>query len=583
MGVLAMLQASCSTKPPSQAQINNQERPGQNGSAGNASTELFNQAPFPGPGGTAFGLKTNPEGDDPIGAYAVFSISAFMVEPQVSLEAIRNPGVDNGERGRVESVRPGVVPRVAVVVSCRPGSPARGSVGSGRGTRGVDVASLCVRVAGGASVSGGEGGWVVTSTLDSQARPMQSVPPEDSGSLVTPDGNGLVVASTLDSQGRSMRSKTVQTEMLGASAAAGLISSGLGRTRFDGFHLTKMQSQLALRSAASYPFESLKRREHSPSPGPKVQAHSPHTKNTPQVLKSSVPLASKQSSEVDEQLARHSSRSDILAGIPGGSGGSIASGNTAHSKEQSPVLRLQNTDTLAPKTTTLQSVLSRIYALDLRKSITQSHPSEVSTDLGPQPLVLYRGLRATEVAINPVTNRLAYSGAPLAMAKVVGDAGAGGMVTLSQAALDQLHKLDQPSQLKQPPIIWSLGQFTLKEGMPPVKMFQAFSLRFMAGVVAMPPLRVKEILRPGVLSAPIGNLAVVRVNMVGFKSIAAWDAKEADLALSVFEGYCHKLANQFGGYMAYSLPGSSMAAFSSPCAAANWALNLLDLMMHHDW
>eukprot|EP00798_Chlamydomonas_sp_ICE-L_P011288 gene11288-18923_t len=306
--------------------------------------------------------------------------------------------------------------------------------------------------------------------------------------------------------------------------AAGHISYGFGRIRFDGFSLT-MQNSLVLRmeDSASSPAES-------------------------------------------------SSRRDLHRG---GAGGSSASVTATHSSLLTSVC--EDMDLPAPKTTTLQSVLSRLYAMDttgLRVS---------STELGPKPQVVYRGLRATEVAINAVTNRVAYSGAPMAMAKAIGDAGAGGMVTLTQAALEQLHDLDQPSQLKPPPVVWSLGQFIVKEGMPPVKMYQAFNLRLMTGVVAEPPLRVYEICRPGVLSAPIGKLAVVKVNMVGFKSILAWDAREADEALSVCEDYCHKLASRFFGCMAYSPPGGTLAVFSSPCAAANWALKLMDLMMHHDW
>eukprot|EP00798_Chlamydomonas_sp_ICE-L_P009193 gene9193-16332_t len=156
------------------------------------------------------------------------------------------------------------------------------------------------------------------------------------------------------------------------------------------------------------------------------------------------------------------------------------------------------------------------------------------------------------------------------------------MVTLTQAALDQLQELDQPSKLKLPPIIWSLGQFTLKEGMPPIKIYQAFNSRFMPRVVGIPPLRALEIHRPGVLSAPIGNLAMVKTTLVGYAAICAWDIEEAAVALNVFQDSCHKFATHFDGFMAYASPGGAVAAFSSPCAAANWALTLMDMMIHHD-
>eukprot|EP00798_Chlamydomonas_sp_ICE-L_P017465 gene17465-23767_t len=364
------------------------------------------------------------------------------------------------------------------------------------------------------------GGEVLTCTPESQA---QAQGPSSSG--ISQLFQTRPMLSKLD----PLEDTSLQAAAVGIGQggnATGLISYGFGRVRFGGFNLT-MQNSLVLRSEdnTSSPFESSKRRD------------------------------------------LHQGRA----------GGLYASGTSTHSKDLSPVC--EEMDLLAPKTTTLQSVLSRIYA----STPVRQSPSAGITELGPKPQVVYRGLRATEVAMNPVTNRVAYSGAPMAMAKVIGDAGAGGMVTLTQAALEQLHDLDQPSQLKPPPIIWSLGQIIVKEGMPPVKMYQAFNLRLMTGVVAMPPLRVYEICRPGVLSAPIGNLAVVRANMVGFKSISAWDAEEAAVALTVFEDYCHKLANWFFGFVAYSLPGGTLAVFSSPCAAANWALKLMDLMMHHDW
>eukprot|EP00798_Chlamydomonas_sp_ICE-L_P015515 gene15515-21604_t len=243
--------------------------------------------------------------------------------------------------------------------------------------------------------------------------------------------------------------------------------------------------------------------------------------------------------------------------------------STTLTKAFNLVPRAQTKDMLAPKTTTLQSVLSQIYALGVAKGIPlPRHVTGLRVRMG-----FHCGVtQTTEFALNPVTNRIAYSGAPMAMAKDVSDA----------AAFEQLQELDHPSQLKSPPIVWSLGQFTVKEGMPPIKIYQAFNLHLMARIVGMPPLRVCEICRPGALSAPIGNLAVVKVNMVGFKSMSAWDAEEAAVALSVFEDYSHKLARRFGGFLAYSLPGGTMAAFLSPCAAANWALNLMDVMMSQD-
>eukprot|EP00798_Chlamydomonas_sp_ICE-L_P017620 gene17620-23958_t len=334
---------------------------------------------------------------------------------------------------------------------------------------------------------------------------------------------------------------------LGANAA-GLIISGLGRLRFNGFTLT-LQNSLVV-----------------------------------------------QKTEGGTSSSADTSKLNRISIFTAGSFG----GNREPSSSASINLS-------APETPTLQSALAR----------TEQSGSEAPLESGSNPVFVYRGLRvrmgfhcgvtqATEVAMNPVTNRLAYSGAPMAMAKppsisfknesspptttnttttntITMTTGAGGMVTLTQAALDQLQELEQPSQLKLPPIIWSLGQFTVKEGMPPIKMYQAFNSRFMPRVVGIPPLRALQMHRPGVLSAPIGNLAIVTTTMVGYASLCAWDIEEAAMALNVFQDSCHKFATRFGGFMAYAPPGGAVAAFSSPCAAANWALNLMDMMLHHDW
>ncbi|KAG1664272.1 hypothetical protein FOA52_009774 [Chlamydomonas sp. UWO 241] len=209
-----------------------------------------------------------------------------------------------------------------------------------------------------------------------------------------------------------------------------------------------------------------------------------------------------------------------------------------------------------------------------------------------QAAVVFRGLRVrvgmhsgvakTDVERNTTAGRMFFTGMPLALAKAVGDAGAGGMVLLTQDAFERL----RPDRALSNVLVLCIGDHVFKDdGLKPVCLYQAIERPLVPRLAAFEALRNVEKLQLSVLDAPLGNnVAVVFVNMVGMSSLQAWDKDQAARALSVFVALSNLLLVKAGGYLVeLTSAGICLAAFREPTSAVAWGLCLIEVMKHAEW
>ncbi|KAG1658835.1 hypothetical protein FOA52_008260 [Chlamydomonas sp. UWO 241] len=210
-----------------------------------------------------------------------------------------------------------------------------------------------------------------------------------------------------------------------------------------------------------------------------------------------------------------------------------------------------------------------------------------------QAVVVFRGLRVrvgmhsgvskTDVERNTTAGRMFFTGMPLTLAKAVGDAGAGGMVLMTQDTFERL----RPDRALSDVLILCLGDHrTLKDDtIGPVCLYQAIERTLVPRLVAFEALRDVEKLQLSVLDAPLGsNVTVVFVNMVGMASLRAWSKDHAARALSVLVALANRLICNAGGYIVeLTSSGLCLAAFHEPASAVAWGLCLIEVLKHAEW
>lgn len=208
----------------------------------------------------------------------------------------------------------------------------------------------------------------------------------------------------------------------------------------------------------------------------------------------------------------------------------------------------------------------------------------------PQRVLAFAGLRVriglhsgvedrADIKRNAATNRMEYSGEALANARSVCGAAHGGMVLLSEAAFRRLPMEQLADQL----VLCHMGEYTLKGCNQSLGLYQALDKTLRCRLALFEPIRFLEQLSSGVLQAPVGSAAIVFMQVVGSKTLLAWNHDMATAALETFYKISQELLLQHYGYMVECASGLLLTSFSSPAEAIMWSLQVADRMLHQDW
>ncbi|KAG1676528.1 hypothetical protein FOA52_000071 [Chlamydomonas sp. UWO 241] len=157
-------------------------------------------------------------------------------------------------------------------------------------------------------------------------------------------------------------------------------------------------------------------------------------------------------------------------------------------------------------------------------------------------MVVFKGLRVrvgmhsgaikTDVEWNSTAGRRFFTGAPLALAKAVGDAGAGGMVLLTHDAFERL----RPHRALNDVLMLCMGDHRFKnDSLAPVCLYQAIARPLVPRLAVFESLRDLETLQAG--------------------------------------GYLVELTSS----------GLCLAAFREPASAVAWGMCLIEVMKHAAW
>ncbi|KAG1668809.1 hypothetical protein FOA52_004903 [Chlamydomonas sp. UWO 241] len=214
---------------------------------------------------------------------------------------------------------------------------------------------------------------------------------------------------------------------------------------------------------------------------------------------------------------------------------------------------------------------------------------EAATEVDSQVMVfkglrvrigMHSGVQDVHVERNVTSGRVYFGGMPLALAKAVGDAGAGGMVLMTIETFERLH----PERALKGILVLAMGEFGLKDDLGPVRMYQAIERSLVPRLAVFEPLRGLKETKTGVMGAPIGTVAIAFVNMVGLATLQAWDKTRADVVLDAYTAVLKQLLHDAGGYLVdLSSAGLCLAAFRHPMDAVAWGAGLIEVMKHHQW
>ncbi|EFJ49483.1 hypothetical protein VOLCADRAFT_117158, partial [Volvox carteri f. nagariensis] len=176
---------------------------------------------------------------------------------------------------------------------------------------------------------------------------------------------------------------------------------------------------------------------------------------------------------------------------------------------------------------------------------------------------LYSGVRPTELTFTRASSRISFCGLAIRMAKAVSDSAHGGMIVLSGTSASQLLGVPEVAVLLagEGTELWHLGRVKLAEDLAAVELFQ--------------PIRIGSQVLPGVLLAPAGSVALVRLNVSGLSLLRA---SAPDLAAESLPA--------LGGYLSEARQGGAegiTVAFPDGLRAVAWALAVQADMLHWDW
>ncbi|GIL84902.1 hypothetical protein Vretifemale_13477, partial [Volvox reticuliferus] len=193
-----------------------------------------------------------------------------------------------------------------------------------------------------------------------------------------------------------------------------------------------------------------------------------------------------------------------------------------------------------------------------------------------------------------VGGRRAYSGPAMALAKAVSDLVPGGMVLLTADTFERLQPWPNSEALPGA-IIWSRGRFRVGVGeatgtvapLREVDLYQLLSPQLLARQPALErkPWRGAEQVLPGVLSAPLGRLALVLVQVAGVQVLRSWNSEVTAAALQVFGSVAAEMLPAWGGFPATMdlQCGTLLAAFREPALALGFMHALIDVLQDAEW
>ncbi|KAG1678413.1 hypothetical protein FOA52_015180 [Chlamydomonas sp. UWO 241] len=193
---------------------------------------------------------------------------------------------------------------------------------------------------------------------------------------------------------------------------------------------------------------------------------------------------------------------------------------------------------------------------------------------------MHSGVPKGTVERNATSGRVFLGGMPLALAKAVGDAGAGGMVLLTQESFERV----QPDRALKGVLVLALGEHGLKDDLGTVCVYQAIERSLVPRLAAFEPMRGLSEIETGVMDAPIGTVTIAFANMVGLTTLQTWDKDQADVALGTFSAVSKQLLHDVGGYLVeLTSSGLCLAAFCHPLDAIAWGAGLIEVMKYHTW
>eukprot|EP00198_Chlamydomonas_reinhardtii_P000610 XP_001689945.1 predicted protein [Chlamydomonas reinhardtii] len=201
--------------------------------------------------------------------------------------------------------------------------------------------------------------------------------------------------------------------------------------------------------------------------------------------------------------------------------------------------------------------------------------------------LLWRGLRVrmglhsgvaseAEVTHNRASARTVYSGEGAAVVRAVADSAQGGMVLLSEAAVDAidagggLHGTAANDAL-----LVSLGRYRIRHRDRAISLFLAASPDLAPRAALLPPPRNVTPLGLTLHHAPVGRAALAGLSLPDVAALTEWDAAATAAALGVVE---RVLAEQLAAHRGYLVrrdrdTGALLAAFAFPLDAVRWALH----------
>ncbi|KAG1660556.1 hypothetical protein FOA52_002000 [Chlamydomonas sp. UWO 241] len=235
-------------------------------------------------------------------------------------------------------------------------------------------------------------------------------------------------------------------------------------------------------------------------------------------------------------------------------------------------------------TATMAEYMQLVFAeTDARAPKDNTDPASVVVFSGLRVRVgMHSGVSKTDVERNSTAGRMFFTGVPLALAKAVGDAGAGGMILMTQDTFESMNPARPLSDM----LLLCMGEHQVDDdSLGPVCLYQAIERPLVPRLAAFEALRGVEKLQLSVLDAPVGsNVTVAFVNMVGMATLHACGKDQATRALSVFATLLTRLLCEAGGYLVeLTSSGLCLAAFREPASAVAWGLCLIEVMKHADW
>ncbi|KAG1659792.1 hypothetical protein FOA52_015893 [Chlamydomonas sp. UWO 241] len=236
----------------------------------------------------------------------------------------------------------------------------------------------------------------------------------------------------------------------------------------------------------------------------------------------------------------------------------------------------------APATSTMAKCMRLAWTSESSPAAEAAVKSQVTLFKGLRVRIgMHSGVESGDVERNITSGRMVVGGAPLQLAKAVGDAGAGGMVLMTQETFERLH----PDRARNGVIMLALGEHGLTDNsLGTVCVYQAIEQSLAPRLAAFEPLRGLSEMETGTMDAPIGTITIAFSNMVGLTTLQAWDKDRANVALDAYAAVSKQLLYDAGGYLVeLTSSGLCLAAFRHPLDAIAWGTGLIEVMKHRQW